>query len=207
MLHEQNRWPKGHEEWKAQMQLYYSQVQTLGEQLLCISAIGLDLEPNYFSSFFDKTSLSTLRIIKYPIANKSQSLSCQEHSDSGIITILYQDQIGGLEVQNKSGDWIPVPPNPNALVINIGDLFSYWTNNAFTSTRHRVRNPGVVRYSIPFFLEPKYDAVIKCISGKKESVVYGPWLIEKITREFVEYFDLLKGCEEDMLMNQDVSGK
>ncbi|KAJ3411616.1 hypothetical protein HDV05_001985 [Chytridiales sp. JEL 0842] len=235
VLHEPNRWPLGpqFEHWKTAMKAYYTQVQNLGCRLMSCAAISLGLDENYFEPFFvDQTtgmSLSTLRIIRYPsppiqhtLPQQQQQqkvpLSCSEHTDSGILTILYQDSTGGLEVQNSLGTWVPVPPNPNALVINIGDLLSMWSGYRWKSTMHRVRQveQGRTRYSIPFFLEPRYDAVIEPLAidindkkdgergdvivgggeertGKHESrsIVYGPWLLKKITTEFVEYKDLL----------------
>ena len=109
---------------------------------------------------------------------------------------MYQDQTGGLEVLNEAGQWIPVDPIPGAYVINIGDLLSLWTGYRWKSTCHRVRQTGMKRYSIPFFLEPAFDSVIEPLVRAKSQngnqIVYGPWLIDKITREFVEYASLLQ---------------
>jgi len=83
------------------------------------------------------------------------------HTDFGVLTLLLQDNSGGLQVQNKSVDWIDAPPISGTLVCNIGDLLARWSNNRFTSTLHRVvnRTQGA-RYSIPVFFDPHTDTII-----------------------------------------------
>ncbi|GAG49576.1 unnamed protein product, partial [marine sediment metagenome] len=72
------------------------------------------------------------------------------HTDFGVLTLLLQDNSGGLQVQSKSGEWIEAPPIPGTLVCNIGDLLARWSNNRFASTLHRVVNRSTnARYSIP----------------------------------------------------------
>ncbi|KAJ7946239.1 gibberellin 2-beta-dioxygenase 8 [Quillaja saponaria] len=83
------------------------------------------------------------------------------HTDSDFLTILHQDQVGGLQLV-KDGKWIAVKPNPNALIINIGDLFQAWSNGVYKSVEHRVvTNPKVERFSTAYFLCPSYDTMIQ----------------------------------------------
>ncbi|KAH7675681.1 gibberellin 2-oxidase protein [Dioscorea alata] len=92
------------------------------------------------------------------------------HTDSDFLTILVQDQVGGLELM-KFGKWIPVKPNPDALVVNIGDLFQAWSNGVYKSVEHRVvSSPHHERYSVAFFLCPSYDTIIQ--SQETETPIY-----------------------------------
>jgi isopenicillin N synthase-like dioxygenase len=76
--------------------------------------------------------------------------------------MLQQDDVGGLEIKTKSGEWLIVPPVENSFVVNIGDSMRMWTNNRFASTLHRVVNHyGRERYSVGVFANPDYDTVIR----------------------------------------------
>jgi isopenicillin N synthase-like dioxygenase len=88
------------------------------------------------------------------------------HTDYGCLTILAQDDIGGLEVARREAMWISATPVPGTFVINIGDILARWTNDVFTSTLYRVinRSPDRDRYSTPFFFDPNLDAVIEPFS-------------------------------------------
>ncbi len=83
-----------------------------------------------------------------------------EHSDYGLLTILHQDETGGLEVQGPRG-WTEVPPRPGAFVCNIGDMLERATNGRFRSTLHRVRRPEAERISMPYFFDPGWDAEVE----------------------------------------------
>ena len=83
------------------------------------------------------------------------------HSDYGMITLLSQDPIGGLELRKRDGEWIGAPFIPGTLVINIGDLFQRWTNDVYRSNLHRVVNrTGKERYSIPTFFNLDYHTMV-----------------------------------------------
>jgi len=110
-----------------------------------------------------------LRFIHYPpIQGKalSDQLGAGAHTDYGCITILHQDNIGGLQVQDKQGQWIDATPVEGSFVINVGDMMARWSNDRYTSTAHRVINPsGAERYSMPFFVEPNFDTTIEALEG------------------------------------------
>ncbi|XP_021854851.2 gibberellin 2-beta-dioxygenase 8 isoform X1 [Spinacia oleracea] len=103
-----------------------------------------------------------LRMNRYPPCPKySHVLGLMPHTDSDFLTILYQDQVGGLQLV-KDGRWISVKPNPEALIVNIGDLFQAWSNGVYKSVVHRVvANPRFERFSTAYFLCPSGDAVIQ----------------------------------------------
>lgn len=114
--------------------------------------------------FEDKCLPNTcyLRMNRYPPCPKySHVLGLMPHTDSDFLTILYQDQVGGLQLV-KDGKWMSVKPNPDALIVNIGDLFQAWSNGVYKSVVHRVvANPIMERFSTAFFLCPSGEAVIQ----------------------------------------------
>ena len=89
------------------------------------------------------------------------------HTDYGSITLLFQDDAGGLEVRTRAGEWLAATPIPGTVVVNTGDLMHRWTNHVFCSTPHRVNVPPQAqhrdRFSIAFFCHPNKDAEIACI--------------------------------------------
>eukprot|EP00970_Alexandrium_tamarense_P015780 scaffold5476_cov195-Alexandrium_tamarense.AAC.11 len=142
-----------------------------------------------------RNPMCTLRLLHYPPNNHVPSADsikspsgCGAHTDYGLFTILQQDSIGGLQVRNRSNAWIDAHPLPGSFVINVGDMLSWWTGGEYASTVHRVISPsmkivshkdgndavediveernGNHRYSVPFFFNPDYDAVVKRIRGE-----------------------------------------
>uniref|UniRef100_A0A5B7AG64 gibberellin 2beta-dioxygenase n=1 Tax=Davidia involucrata TaxID=16924 RepID=A0A5B7AG64_DAVIN len=118
------------------------------------------------STFFSKSGLPAgscyLRMNRYPPCPiSSKVFGLMPHTDSDFLTILHQDQVGGLQLV-KDGKWISVQPNPEALIINIGDLFQAWSNGTYKSIEHRVvSNREVERFSIAYFSCPSSDTVIQ----------------------------------------------
>jgi isopenicillin N synthase-like dioxygenase len=87
-----------------------------------------------------------------------------EHTDSGALTLLLQDECPGLEIL-RNGRWQLVEPRADALVVNIGDMIQVWSNDGYRAALHRVITNGTSdRYSIPFFLNPSYDTVYEPLS-------------------------------------------
>ena len=84
-----------------------------------------------------------------PRMRRPTQLGTSPHTDYGVITLLWQDDRGGLELRHRSGSWHPATPKPGIFVVNIGDLLARWTNDRFVSTAHRVRNiSGLERLSL-----------------------------------------------------------
>ena len=145
-------------------------------------------------------TLSTLRFNYYPKQNKpveiskqdGAALGCETHVDSGIFTVLYQDKIGGLQVQNrKNKKWYNVPFNKKALVVNTGRALEFLSKGKFKATNHRVLWNKTERMSIPFFFEPSYDFKMNksFLNGKKNNnngLIYEKFL-NKSLKKFVEY--------------------
>lgn len=133
---------------------------------LCSECSMDETNDSIFNHFFtDPTTM--LRLLHYsnePSIPQDGVFACGAHSDYGMITLLLTDANPGLQVK-LSEEWIDVPPKDAAFVVNIGDLFERWSNGLFRSTIHRVVQPsnGRERYSIPFFFEPDFDAVVECL--------------------------------------------
>jgi isopenicillin N synthase-like dioxygenase len=107
-----------------------------------------------------------MRLLRYPSqAHAAQgTFGIGAHCDYECFTILGQDQVGGLLVQNSAGEWIDAPPVPGTFVVNIGEMMARWTNDVFLATRHRVINASQrKRWSIPFFFATNYDTLITCL--------------------------------------------
>jgi isopenicillin N synthase-like dioxygenase len=164
-----NQWPPSLPEFRLQMTSYWRAMADLGDRLLALLALSLDLPADWFAPYFDQP-VGTLRLIKYP-PQPAQALHNQigagAHTDWGGITILAQDSSGGLEVRNVAGEWLEATPIPGTFVINLGDLMSRWTNGLYNSNMHRVKNKvsGTDRYSIPFFYNARPDAIIEPMPG------------------------------------------
>ncbi len=165
-----NKWPPGEDTFRSSTLEFYQAGIEAADRLCHAFAIALNLPESFF---LEKHNLyhHTLRLLHYPPIETSPQPGQQragEHSDYGSFTLLFQDQIGGLEVKAASGEWIAAPEISDTVVINIGDLMQRWTNNVFCSTKHRVRIPNDERirrsrYSLALFCHPNDDVEVSCL--------------------------------------------
>jgi isopenicillin N synthase-like dioxygenase len=164
--HGANQWLPDLPGWREQMELYFSQMLELARLLCRGLALSLEVEEHYFDRLVDNP-MAILRLLHYPphpAQTGTHQFGCGAHTDWGAITILWQDQNGGLEVCTAQGEWIEATPIEGTFVINLGDMMARWTNDRYQSTPHRVINrSGRERYSIPFFFDPNYYALVECI--------------------------------------------
>lgn len=183
---------------------YLSAMTQLGHTLMAGIARSLELEESYFSDRYTADPLTLFRIFNYPpLPDGEQLWSVGEHTDYGILTILKQDDSGGLQVKSKS-DWIEAPPLENSFVCNLGDMLDRMTGGLYRSTPHRVRNQSAKhRLSFPFFFDPNFNAEVKPIQSNlipsddsrerwdKANVhdfrgTYGEYLLGKVSKVFPE---------------------
>lgn len=145
---------------------YHRAAMELCARLLDGMALSLGLESGFFAPFHT-APVCTLRLLHYPPRpddTDSLQLGAGAHTDWGALTVLAQDDLGSLQVLDKADRWIDVPPQPGALVINVGDLLALWTNDRYVSTKHRVIGvPGRDRYSLACFFDLDHEAVIECL--------------------------------------------
>jgi len=139
---------------------YYQAVLDLGNQLLWAFAVALGEDPDTFTQHVTKTP-SQLRLVHYPYNPDAEDvLGIGAHTDYECFTLL-KPTAPGLEVLNGAGEWVDVPPVPDAFVVNIGDLLELWTNGAYVATSHRVRKVKEERYSFPLFFNVDYHTEVK----------------------------------------------
>jgi isopenicillin N synthase-like dioxygenase len=166
-----NLWPDS-KQFQATCTEYYFAARELAQDVMKALALGLGFAEDYFYDFcYDRPSC-TLRLIHYPPTPRTSPLErgVGAHRDFGCVTILLQDQVGGLQVQDeKTGEWLDVVPVPGAFVVNIGNTMMRWTNHHFTSGTHRVMNfSHNERYSVPFFFNGNAAKLIGTIPGCEE---------------------------------------
>lgn len=167
-----NIWPKEIIDFEAVCQEVYQTFEQTGNNLLKATALYLDLDEDYFTSKVHNGN-SVLRLLHYyPVNDLSQipdgAIRAAAHGDINLITLLMGGSAEGLEAQTLSGEWIPVSPKEDEIVINIGDMLARLTNNRFRSTQHRVITPReeswlTPRFSTPFFMHPRADMDLTCL--------------------------------------------
>lgn len=211
-----NQWPDAlDDEGKAftsHMQTFFLTLKELHVNVMRAIALGMGLDEFFFDAFTSDGD-NTLRLLHYPPVKKSvwkknpNQVRAGEHSDYGSITLLFQDDIGGLEVKSPKGTWVRATPIPGTIVVNAGDLLSRWSNDLIRSTNHRVIQPppkplapGEVddpdalipaRYSIAYFCNPNFDKYIEALpgtyeeSGKKyEGINSGDYLVMRLAQTY-----------------------
>lgn len=158
-----NQWPAAIPELAPALMEYSAAVMDCGRSLLRAFAVSLGLDPDFFREPFRKP-LARCSLIYYPPQRPesgSEQFGVAPHTDYGGLTLLHQDDTGGLQVRNRSGEWVTAPPIADTFVVNIGDLMARWSNDRFVSTPHRVVNAsGRARYSVGVFFDPHFDTVI-----------------------------------------------
>lgn len=182
---------------------YMAEMTRLGYALMAGIALSLGLEESYFAKRYTADPLTLFRIFNYPKpeSDKATAWGVGEHTDYGILTILKQDDSGGLQVKSKNG-WIEAPPIENTFVCNIGDMLDRMTGGLYRSTPHRVRNQSSRdRLSFPFFFDPNFNAEVKAIpmeiqinddrqdrwdqaSVHDVSGTYGDYILGKVSKVF-----------------------
>ncbi|KAJ9135595.1 hypothetical protein P3X46_032761 [Hevea brasiliensis] len=142
---------------------YATEMERLAFKLMELIALSLGLQPDRFHGFF-KDQTTFIRLNHYPPSPFPHlALGVGRHKDAGGLTILAQDEVGGLEVKRKSdAEWTWVMPTPNSYIINVGDIIQVWSNDAYESVEHRVKvNPEKERFSIPYFFNPGHYTIVK----------------------------------------------
>jgi isopenicillin N synthase-like dioxygenase len=201
--------------WHAAVAVYYLAMERIAGALMRSLARSLGLQQDYFDESF-RRGLSTLRLIRYPPRDVAELASVSDpdvwvetpsarrylvgapHTDSGFVTLLAQDGVGGLQVRSRDGRWLDVPPLEGTLVVNFGQVLEQWSAGRVRATEHRVVGSALERYSVPFFYEARADATIAPLpidaANGFSPFLYGDFLWKRITA-FVEF----RGMEGERL--------
>ncbi|KAL5705047.1 hypothetical protein ACHQM5_023396 [Ranunculus cassubicifolius] len=158
-----NQWPEYPPDLREACEEYAENMKELSYKLLELISLSLGLPAKKLNDFFrDQTSF--IRLNYYPpCPSPDLALGVGRHKDAGALTVLFQDDVGGLDVKRKSdGEWVRVKPTPNSYIINVGDIIQVWSNDKYESVEHRVMvNSERERLSIPFFVNPGHDVNVK----------------------------------------------
>jgi len=183
---------------------FYDICHRLHLDVLRALALGLDMDEYYFESLSGE-AWHTLRLLNYPpvakeLLEREGQARARAHSDYGSLTFVFQDDVGGLQVQNPhTENFIPAIPIPGTIVVNVGDLLARWSNDMFRSTVHRVvaptnsNNESEVtprRQSIAFFCNPNANTMVECLpdcvgtGAKYPPVRTEDYLVKRLTETF-----------------------
>jgi isopenicillin N synthase-like dioxygenase len=207
-LHGPNLFPAQVPELRAAVLEYMAALTGLGHALVRGLALGLGLHESHFAERYTGDPLILFRIFSYPPAAAAPDPTLWgvgEHTDYGLLTMLLQDESGGLEVRSRSR-WVAAPPVPGSFVCNIGDMLDRMTRGLFRSTPHRARNPGQRdRLSFPFFFDPGFFTRVQPIELPGQAAgaddaeerwdrasvhafdgTYGDYLLAKVAKVFPE---------------------
>src|SRR3954451_16208194 len=172
-----NQWPGFLPEMRPVLTSYFDSCNAVGWRLLRALARSIGAPEDVFVRTVDRP-ISRGSIIYYPPQPPTmgaEQFGVSPHTDYGCLTLLYQDQVGGLQVQGPDGGWVTAQPIPGTFVVNVGDLLARWTNGRFKSTPHRVVNAsGRERYSAAVFVDPNEDTVIAPVVTAGEAAKYDP---------------------------------
>jgi isopenicillin N synthase-like dioxygenase len=192
--------------WRESVSVYYRAMEKVGQALMRAIARGLTLEERFFDQAFER-GLSTLRLLRYPLRTDAEQTARSDpnvwvthdgarfyvngapHVDSGLLTLLAQDGVSGLQARHRDGTWLDVPPTDDGLAINFGKVLERWCGGRIKATEHRVIGTGRERMSIPFFYEARADAEIRPLpmdGASFEPFLYGDYLWATTT-QFVEF--------------------
>lgn len=206
-MHGRNIWPTRPEGMQRAVTAWMAEMEALGQRLLRLMAEGLQQPADLFERGLTAQPTELFRIFRYPPhpIGDSNTWGVAEHTDYGLLTMLATDGTPGLEV-NSRGEWIPAPADADLVICNLGDMLDRLTGGRYRSTPHRVRNhAGHDRYSLPYFLDPGWDAVVEPLAFDDKfdvsaahqarwdkanlseiSGTYGTWLSAKVGKVFPE---------------------
>jgi isopenicillin N synthase-like dioxygenase len=201
-LHGRNLFPRQVPRLRELVLSYLDALTSLGQSVLAGVALSLGLDAGYFAMGYTADPTILFRIFSYPASPpEAAGWGVGEHTDYGLLTLLAQDDSGGLQVAAPEG-WIEAPPIPGTFVCNIGDMLDRLTGGWYRSTPHRVRNlSGHARLSFPFFLDPGFAAEVPPLPGRAATGddgerrwdgqdlraftgTYGDYLLGKVSKVF-----------------------
>jgi isopenicillin N synthase-like dioxygenase len=209
-LHGRNQFPDDGDDLRVAVLEWLDALRPVADAVMRGIALGLGLPATWFEQHLTNDPTVLFRIFHYP-PDSSGTLADEqwgvgEHTDYGLLTLLAQDHLGGLQVRTVDGAWIDVEPTPGTLVCNLGDMLERLTGGRYRSTPHRVRNTsGASRLSFPYFFDPSWDATVPTLPlaspddrdthRRREDAgalawhgTYGDYLTAKVAKVFPDLF-------------------
>ena len=196
--------------WRTHVSDFYQAMESIGNTLLASLSRSLGIHEAIFADAF-RDGISTLRLLRYPARpvpkgalsagssgfvtkdSRNYEIVCGAHVDTGLVTLLADCDVPGLQAQGGSGEWVDVVIPAGGFAVNFGGLLSRWTGRRIRATRHRVLSAGPERFSIPFFFEPRPDTLIAPLPVAKAEAfkpfLFGDYLWDTTTR-FPENYGL-----------------
>jgi len=187
-----NQWPQFVPGLHSAAMTYFNQAHEVASVLMRGFALGLKLDDNFFLRSADRP-LSRASFVYYPaqpVHAGQDQFGVAPHTDFGVLTVLCQDDTGGLQVQDINGDWIHAPPIEGTLVVNVADLLSRWTAGEYKSTPHRVVNTsGKERLSLVLAFDPNPETLIDAndipgLTAIEEPITCGDYLTWRFKKAF-----------------------
>lgn len=187
-----NQWPIFMPELRSAAMTYFDQAHDVASILMRGFALGLKLDENFFLQTANQP-LSRASFVYYPaqpVDSGQEQFGVAPHTDFGVLTVLCQDDTGGLQVQDINGEWIHAPPIEGTLVVNVADLLSRWTAGEYKSTPHRVVNAsGRERLSLVLAFDPNPETMIDAndipgLTAVEEPITCGDYLTWRFERAF-----------------------
>ena len=189
-----NQWPAFMPELQEISMRYFGEVHAVAHHLMRGFALGLGLNEKFFlrSAAAPLSRASYVYYPQQPEEAGEDQFGVGPHTDFGVLTVLCQDSLGGLQVEDINGDWVQAPPIEGTLVVNVGDLLSRWTGGAYKSTPHRVVNSsGQERLSLVLAFDPDPSTMIDAreVHGPghkpaEEAISCGDYLIWRFKKAF-----------------------
>lgn len=189
-----NQWPEFLPDLQTCSMKYFQQAHDVAHHLMRGFALGLGKEEDFFLKTASRP-LSRASYVYYPAQPETagqDQFGVGPHTDFGVLTVLCQDSVGGLQVQDVNGDWIEAPPIEGTLIVNVADLLARWTGGAYKSTPHRVVNSsGRKRLSLVLAFDPDPETVIDVRSvfadppaDAEPAITCGDYLIWRFNKAF-----------------------
>lgn len=200
-----SRWPVGLAEFRDELLAYSRNCAALTNSVLAGLYTALGLRPEQVPDAIGAEHTAFVRLNHYPVedpvAIKERSeaaslgdMALHHHTDPGVITLLLQDDVGGLQTYSRRDGWIDVPPHPEAIVVNMSDMLQVLTNDNYRASLHRVLPvPQRDRYSVVYFSMPRHDALIapapELYEGQPEyrSVAWREFIGGRLGDNFADY--------------------
>jgi len=207
-LHGPNQFPAGSDDLRLAVLDWLDALRPVADGVMRGLALGLGLPADWFEQHLTSDPTVLFRIFHYPPADagtEADTWGVGEHTDYGLLTLLAQDHLGGLQVRAVDGTWIDVEPTPGTIVCNLGDMLERLSGGRYRSTPHRVRNTSdQSRLSFPYFFDPSWDTTVPTLPIDASPLppadrwdasdvtewdgTYGDYLTAKVAKVFPDLF-------------------